>query len=132
MIVMAIVSFIHSEPKYATSNGIIFVFTLIAVLLACDSIESLNVGTVLSFKTKVKEKEKEVDKLNAGNAQLRNQFISVINTTLKQNVYVGYPKDYAVTEADKKEDPRRKKKLYRLILKWQQIPQMDSCVIIIN
>ena len=104
MIVMAIVSFIHGEPKYAISNGIIFVFVLRAILLVFDSIESLNVGNVLSLKTKVKEKEKEVDKLNAENTQLRNQFISVMNTTLKQNVYVGYPKDYVVTEADKKED----------------------------
>lgn len=104
MIVMAIVSFIHGEPKYVISNGIVLVFALVAILLVFDSIESLNVGNVLSLRTKVKEKEKEVDKLNAENAQLRNQFISVMNTTLnKQSVYVGYPKDYVVTEADKKD-----------------------------
>lgn len=104
MIAMAIVSFIHGEPKYAISNGIIFVFALIAILLVFDSIESLNVGNVLSLKTKVKEKEKEVDKLNAENTQLRNQFISVMTTTMnKQNVYVGYSKDYIVEKAEKKD-----------------------------
>ena len=104
MIAMAIVSFIHGEPKYAISSGIIFVFALIAILLVFDSIESFNVGNVLSLKTKVKEKEKEVDKLNAENTQLRNQFISVMTTTMnKQNVYVGYSKDYIVEKAEKKD-----------------------------
>ena len=77
---------------------------MIAILLVFDSIDSLNIGNVLTLKTKVKEKEKEVDKLNAENVQLRNQIISVMNTTLnKQSVYVGYPKDYVVTEAHKPE-----------------------------
>lgn len=102
MIIMAIVSFVYGEPKYVISNGIILFFGLIAILLVFDSIDSLNIGNMLSLKTKVKEKEKEIDKLNTENVQLRNQIISVMNTTLnKQNVYVGYPKDYVVTEADK-------------------------------
>ena len=104
MIAMAIVSFLLGEPQYAISKGIIFVFATIAILLVFDSIESLSVGNILSLKTKVKEKEKEVDKLSAENAQLRNQFISVMATTFnKQSVYVGYPKDYVVEKADKKE-----------------------------
>lgn len=102
MIIMATVSFIYGEPKYIISNGIIFVFALIAILLVFDSIDSLNVVNVLSLKTKVKDKEKEIDKLNTENIQLRNQIISVMNTTFnKQNVYVGYPKDFVVKEADK-------------------------------
>lgn len=108
MIAMAIVSFVHGEPKYALSNGIIFVFALIAILLVFDSIESLNIGNVLSLKTKVKEKEKEVDKLNAENIQLRNQFISVMQTSFNNqstnNLFFNYPKDYRVENADKKEN----------------------------
>lgn len=104
MIVMAVTSFLFGEPQYAISNGIIFVFVTIAILLVFDSIESLSIGNIISLKTKVKEKEKEVDKLSAENAQLRNQFISVMATTLnKQSVYVGYPKDYVVEKADKKD-----------------------------
>ena len=104
MIAMAIVSFLGSEPRYTISNGIIFVFVAIAILLVFDSIESLSIGNVLSLKTKVKEKEKEVDKLNAENVQLRNQFISVMTTTFRNNssnqVYVGFPADYRVQNAD--------------------------------
>ena len=86
MIIMATVSFIYGEPKYIISNGIIFVFALIAILLVFDSIDSLNVGNVLSLKTKVKDKEKEIDKLNTENIQLRNQIISVMNTTFNKTI----------------------------------------------
>ena len=108
MMILAILSFVFGEPKYIISNGVIFVFGTIAILLVFDSIESLDIGNVVSLKTKVKEKEKEVDRLSAENVQLRNQFISVMNTTFSNKsssqVFVGVnPKDYIVQQADKQD-----------------------------
>lgn len=107
MIIMAILSFFLGESHYAISNGIIFIFATIAILLVFDSVESLSVGNVLSLKTKVREKEREVEKLNAENTQLRNQFISVIQTSLNNqstnNLILNYSKDYKVEKADKKD-----------------------------
>lgn len=108
MLILAILSFVFGEPKYIISNGIIFVFATIAILLVFDSVESLNIGNVISLKAKVKEKEKEVDRLSAENVQLRNQFLSVMNTTFSNKsssqVFVGVnPKDYIVQQADKQD-----------------------------
>lgn len=60
MIGMAIVSFFLGEPQYAISNGIIFVFATIAILLVFDSIESLSVGNILSLKQRLRRKKKKL------------------------------------------------------------------------
>ena len=81
MLGMAIGSFFFGEPKYQIAEGTIIVFALIAVLLVFDTVESLSVGNVLSLNKKIKEKDKEVERLNGENVQLRNQFFSMISNS---------------------------------------------------
>ena len=102
MIGMAIISFVYGKHKYIISKGVILIFVIVAILLVFDSIDSLNIGNLLSLKTKVKEKDKEIDKLNNENNQLRSQIITIMNTNLNsQNIYFGNPKDYVIEAADK-------------------------------
>lgn len=105
MLSMVGISFILGNPKYTITDTYLYIFVIIAVLLVFDSIESLSISNVFSLNKKVKEKEKEITKLNTENQQLRNQFLSVMNTTFNSKnsnqFFVGVnPSDYVVEKAE--------------------------------
>lgn len=80
MIGLAIFSFINGTPKYTISNGIVYLFGLVILLLISDSIETFSIGSIFTLKKKVKEKEAEVTKLESENHDLRMQIVSVVST----------------------------------------------------
>lgn len=105
MLAMVVISFIFEEPKYQISESYIYIFLIIAVLLIFDSVESLSIGNIVSLNKKVKEKEKEITKLNTENQQLRNQFLSVMKTTFNSKnsnqFFVGVnPNGYVIEKAE--------------------------------
>ncbi len=113
MIGMAVTSFFCSKPPFLITTNIIIIFVIIAILLVFDSIESLSIGDVFTLKKKVKEKEVEISKLNEENAQLRNQFISVMTTTfnnkMSNQIYFGdYDKGLEVKSAAEEEVEKEK------------------------
>ncbi len=104
MLGMAIGSFFLGEPKYQITEGAIVVFALIAVLLVFDTVESLSVGNVLSLNKKIKEKDKEVERLNGENVQLRNQFFSMIsnsfNSKASSQIIIDASKGFMIQQAE--------------------------------
>lgn len=82
MLGIACCSFIKGEPPYTISDGIIYIFLIIVVLLISESFETFSIGNLITLKKEVKEKEKEVTKLSTENRELRNQVLSVVSTSL--------------------------------------------------
>lgn len=105
MLAMVGISFVFGNPKYTITDTYLYIFVIMAVLLVFDSVENLSVANVFSLNKKVKDKEKEISKLNTENQQLRNQFLSVMNTTFNSKnsnqFFVGVnPSDYVVEKAE--------------------------------
>lgn len=125
MLSMAVVSFLCGEPPYKISTSIIYIFVIIAVLLVFDSVENLSIGNVFTLKNKVKEKEKEITKLNEENLQLRNQFISVMKNTFNSNassqIYIGDSSGFIVQKAEN-EDKEKDNELTEEIIESTDSP----------
>ena len=104
MLGMAIGSFLLGEPKYQITEGAVIIFALIAVLLVFDTVESLSIGNVLSLNKKIKEKNKEVERLNGENIQLRNQVFSMIsnsfNSKASSQIIIDASKGFMIQQAD--------------------------------
>lgn len=88
MIAMAAISFVKGTPQFSISDGVIYLFVLVIVLLVWDSIESFSLGNLVTLKLKIKEKEKENENLTSENNNLRNQILSVINHNQSVTVQV--------------------------------------------
>ena len=78
MMAMTIIAFIKGTPQHTISEGIIYLFVLIIVLLVWDSIESFSLGSIITLNKTVKAKEKEVKELSNENRELRAQFLSFV------------------------------------------------------
>ena len=112
MLGMAIGSFLLGEPKYQITEGAVIIFALIAVLLVFDTVESLSVGNVLSLNKKIKEKDKEVERLNGENVQLRNQFFSMIsnsfNSKASSQIIIDASKGFMIQQAEQNDIDRER------------------------
>lgn len=82
MLSIACYSFINGVPPYTISDGMIYIFLIIVVLFISESFETFSIGNLIALKREVKEKNKEVTKLNTENRELRNQILSVVSTSL--------------------------------------------------
>lgn len=78
MMAMAVITFVKGTPQHTISEGIIYLFVLIIVLLLWDSVESFSLGSIITLKKIVKEKENEVKTLSNENRELRAQFLSFV------------------------------------------------------
>lgn len=94
MLALAVYSFFNSEPRYAISDGIIYIFIIVVLLFVSETIETLSVGNLFTIKKEVKNKEKEVEKLTTENKDLRNQLMAVVSTSInsknQNNTYFGF------------------------------------------
>lgn len=88
MIAMAIISFIKGTPQFAISDGVIYLFLLVIVILAWDSIESLSLGSIVTLNKAVKDKEKAVKELTSENRELRTQILSIVQNKQMLNVEI--------------------------------------------
>lgn len=93
MIGMALISFLKGAPQYSVSNGIVYLFVLVIILLVWDSVESFSLGNLVTLKLKIKDKEKENESLAAENKELRNQVLSVIKNNQSVTVQVNASED---------------------------------------
>ncbi|MDF3005320.1 MAG: hypothetical protein K0S22_1792 [Oscillospiraceae bacterium] len=82
MLSIACFSFIYGNPPYTISDGMIYIFLVIVILLISESFETFSIGNLITLKREVKEKTNEVEKLETENRELRNQILSVISTSL--------------------------------------------------
>lgn len=73
-------NYIYVLPTGILKNGSLILILIILVLILSESFDSFSIGKIISISRKLKEKEKEVDKLEQKNSQLLNQLISVTNT----------------------------------------------------
>jgi hypothetical protein len=67
-------------PSAILKNGSLILIFIILILILSESFDSFSIGKIILISRKLKEKEKEVDKLEQKNSQLLNQLISVTNT----------------------------------------------------
>ena len=82
MLSIACSSFIYGNPPYTISDGMIYIFLVIVVLLISESFETFSIGNFITLKREVKAKTNEVTKLETENRELRNQILSVVSTSL--------------------------------------------------
>ena len=85
---VAIISFVKGSPQYVISNGMIYLFSLIIILLVWDSVESFSLGNIVTLTKRVKDKEKEVQLLSSENKELRANFLSIIQNKQIFNVEI--------------------------------------------
>ena len=85
MTLFALFSFFGNKYGYSISTGIVYIFALMIFLLISDSVETFSLGNLLTLSKKVKEKEKEVDKLSSENNQLRTQIVSIATASISNN-----------------------------------------------
>ena len=108
MLIIGICSFALGSPAFVISDGLIYVFVLVIVLLVWDSIESLSLANIVSLKKTVKEKEKEVTQLHTENRELRAQFLTVVQNRQSTSFNMSFggtdAKVEPVTQDDSKED----------------------------
>lgn len=77
MTIFALFSFFGYDRGFAISNGIVYILGLMIFLLISDSIETFSIGNLITLNKKVKDKEKEVEKLSVENNELRTQIVSI-------------------------------------------------------
>ncbi|MBR3973707.1 MAG: hypothetical protein IKJ99_07115 [Oscillospiraceae bacterium] len=85
---VAIISFVKGSPQYVISNGMIYLFSLIIILLVWDSVESFSLSNIVTLTKRVKDKEKEVQLLSSENKELRANFLSIIQNKQIFNVEI--------------------------------------------
>ena len=104
MLIVAVGAFVEGSPSFVVSNGIIYIFVLVIVLLVWDSIESLSLGSVVTLTKAVKDKEKRVKELSEENRELRNQIISVVQNHQSANFNMSFNSGQATVEPTIKDD----------------------------
>lgn len=74
-------NYIYIEPVDILKNGtlILILILIILILILSESFDSFSIGKILSISRKLKDTEKEVEKLDQKNSQLLNQLISLTN-----------------------------------------------------
>ena len=82
MILTAVLSFFKGSTPYTISDGIVYIFGLVVVILISDSIETFSFGNLITLKKKVQEKETEVSKLSSENAELRNHITTIYSASI--------------------------------------------------
>lgn len=85
---VAIISFVKGSPQYVISDGMIYLFSLIIILLVWDSVESFSLSNIVTLTKRVKDKEKEVQLLSSENKELRANFLSIIQNKQIFNVEI--------------------------------------------
>ncbi len=123
MIAMAIISFIKGTPQFAISDGVIYLFLLVIVILAWDSVESLSLGSIVTLNKAVKDKEKAVKELTSENRELRTQILSIVQNKQMLNVEINNGK--APVEPNIQDDSP-KKEMDLEFDKIDQIIEIDS------
>lgn len=72
-------NYIYIEPVGILKNGTLILILIILILILSESFDSFSIGKILSISRKLKDTEKEVEKLDQKNSQLLNQLISLTN-----------------------------------------------------
>lgn len=72
-------NYIYVEPAGILKNGTLILILIILILILSESFDSFSIGKILSISRKLKDTEKEVEKLDQKNSQLLNQLISLTN-----------------------------------------------------
>lgn len=82
MATLVLFSFFGSSYNFSISNGIVYVFCLMFLLLVSDSIETFSIGNIITLRKKIEEREKEVKKLSTENSELRTQIVSIASASI--------------------------------------------------
>ncbi len=85
MTIFALFSFFGHNRGFAISDGIIYILGLMIFLLISDSIETFSIGNLITLSKKVKDKEKEVEKLSVENNELRTQIVTIAAASITNN-----------------------------------------------
>ncbi len=73
-------NYVYVEPIGILKNGTLILILIILILILSESFDSFSIGQVVSISRKLKDSEKEVEKLDQKNSQLLNQLISLTNS----------------------------------------------------
>ena len=105
LIGMAAYRFFLTQPVGRLDSGLIALILFVIVLILSEAFDSFSVGKLLSFSRVVKEKEKEVAKLEERNAQLLAQLVTVTTHQSQSQSHTSVFGDYNATPRVEKASP---------------------------